>query len=79
LARRIFNTDLIILSGQEIDVMQTMSGMKLHEDVLDIAARIVHLSSPVYGNVTLHLPVISCIKASLHHVVEKRLEEIHVV
>jgi hypothetical protein len=33
----------------------------------------------VYGKVILHLPVISCIKASLHHVVEVKLEDIHVV
>jgi hypothetical protein len=33
----------------------------------------------VYEKVTLHLSAISCIKASLHHVVERRLEDIHVV
>jgi hypothetical protein len=33
----------------------------------------------VYGKVTLHLPAISRIKSSLHHVVEKNIEEIHVV
>jgi hypothetical protein len=33
----------------------------------------------VYGKVTLHLPVISRINASLHHVVERRLEDILVV
>jgi hypothetical protein len=33
----------------------------------------------VYGKVILHLPVISCIKASLHHVVEVKLEDIHVI
>jgi hypothetical protein len=33
----------------------------------------------VYGKVILHLPVISCIKASLHHVVELKIEHIHVV
>jgi hypothetical protein len=33
----------------------------------------------VYGKVTLHLPVTSRIKASLHHMVERRLEDIHVV
>jgi hypothetical protein len=38
----------------------------------------VHLNSPVYGKVTLHMPAISHIKASLHHVVERRLEDIHV-
>jgi hypothetical protein len=53
--------------------------MKWHKVVLDIYARLVHLNSPVYGKVTLHLPTISRIKASLHHVVERRLEDIHVV
>jgi hypothetical protein len=53
--------------------------MKWHRAVLDISTRLVHLNSPVYGKVTLHLPVISHIKASLHHVVERRLEDIHVV
>jgi hypothetical protein len=33
----------------------------------------------VYGKVILHLPTISCIKASLHHVVELKLEDIHVI
>jgi hypothetical protein len=53
--------------------------MKWHKAVLDISVRLVHLNSPVYGKVTLHLPAISRIKASLHHMVERRLEEIHVV
>jgi hypothetical protein len=33
----------------------------------------------VYGKVTLHLLAISCIKASLHHVVELKLEDIHAI
>jgi hypothetical protein len=53
--------------------------MKLHRAVLDIAGRLVHLDSPVYGKVILHLPVISRIKTSLHHVVELKLEDTHVV
>jgi hypothetical protein len=53
--------------------------MKLHGAVLDIAGRLVHLDSPVYGKVILHLPTISRIKASLHHVIELKLEGIHVV
>jgi hypothetical protein len=74
-----FETDLIVLSGQGIDVILGMSWMKWNKAVLDISARLVHLNSPVYGKVTLHLPAISRIKASLHHVVERRLEDIHVV
>jgi hypothetical protein len=79
LSGRVFETDLIVLSGQGIDVILGMSWMKRHKAVLNISARLVHLNSPVYGKVTLHLPTISRIKASLHHVVEKRLEDIHVV
>jgi hypothetical protein len=33
----------------------------------------------VYGKFILHLPAISRIKASLHHVVELKVEDIHVV
>jgi hypothetical protein len=51
----------------------------MHRAVLDIASRLVHLDSPVYGKDILHLPVTSHIKASLHHVVELKLEDIHVV
>jgi hypothetical protein len=33
----------------------------------------------VYGKITFHLPVISRIKASLHHVAEQKIEDIDVV
>jgi hypothetical protein len=79
LSGRIFSINLIILSGQGIDVILGMSWMKLHRAVLDIAGRLVHLDSPVYGKVILPLPAVSRIKASLHRVVELRLEDIHVV
>jgi hypothetical protein len=79
LPMRIFSTNLIILIGQGIDVILGMSWMKMHRAVLDIVGRLVNFDSPVYGKVILHLPAISCIKASLHHMVELRLEDIHVV
>jgi hypothetical protein len=79
LSGRVFETNLIVLSGQGIDVILGMSWMKWHKAILDISARLVHLNSPVYGKVTLHLRVISHVKASLHHIVERRLEDIHVV
>jgi hypothetical protein len=53
--------------------------MKLHRAVLDIANWLVHLDSPMYGKVILHLPVISRINASLHNMVELKLEDIHVI
>jgi hypothetical protein len=79
LDRRVFKADVIMLSGRGIDVILGICWMKWHKVVLDISARLVHLNSPVYGKVTLHLPMISRIKASLHHVVERKIEEIHVV
>jgi hypothetical protein len=53
--------------------------MKLHRAALDIAGQLVQLDSPMYGKVILHLPVISRIKASLHHVAELKLEDICVI
>jgi hypothetical protein len=79
LSRRIFRTNLIILGGKGIDVILGMSWMKLHRAVLDIAGRLVHLDSPVYGKVILHLPAIPHIEASLHHVAERKIKDIHVV
>jgi hypothetical protein len=75
----VFETGLIVLSGQGIHVILGMSWIKWHKAILDISVRLVHLNSPVYGKVALHLPAISRIKASLHHVIERRLEVIHVV
>jgi hypothetical protein len=53
--------------------------LELHKATLGIAGRLNHLDSPVYGKIILHLPVISRIKASLHHVAELKLEDILVV
>jgi hypothetical protein len=79
LSGRISSTNLNILGGQGIDVILGLSWMKLHRAVLDIAGRLVHLDSPMYGKVILHLAVISHIKASLHHMIKLKLEDIHVV
>jgi hypothetical protein len=70
LSERVFSTNLIVLSGQGIDVILGMRWMKLHKAILDIASRLVHLDSPVYGKVTLHLYAISHIKACLRHMIE---------
>jgi nicotinate-nucleotide pyrophosphorylase len=51
LSGRVFNTSLIVLSEQGIDVILGMRWMKMHQAILDIAARVVHLDSPVYGKV----------------------------
>jgi hypothetical protein len=75
----VFSIDLIILKGQGLDVTLGMSWMKLHRAVLDIVGQLVCMNSPMYGKVILHLHAISRIKATLHHVVEIKLEDIHVI
>jgi hypothetical protein len=47
--------------------------------MLDIAKWLVCLDSLVYGKVTLHLPVIVCLKAPVHHTVAKTIEGILMV
>jgi hypothetical protein len=48
LARQVFKTNLIVLSGEVIDVILGMSWMKWHMAILHISARLVHLNSLVY-------------------------------
>jgi hypothetical protein len=79
LAGQVFPTHLIVLDGQGIDVILGMSWMKMHKAILDIARRLVYLDSPIYGMVTLHLLVVVCLKASIHHTVAKNIEKILVV
>jgi hypothetical protein len=53
--------------------------MKMHQVVLDISARLVHLDSPIYGKVFLQLPPLAHLQASIYAVIAKSLDEIHVV
>jgi hypothetical protein len=79
LARQVFCTHLIVLEGQGIDIILRMSWMKLHNAILDIAKRLVYLDSLIYGNITLHLPVVVHMKASMYHTMTKSIKEIPVV
>jgi hypothetical protein len=79
LVRRVFSTTLIILEGQGIDVILGMNWMKMHRVVLDIYARLVHLDSSIYGKVSLQLPPVARLQASVYAVIAKSLDEIHVV
>jgi hypothetical protein len=74
-----FLTHLVILDGQGIDFISGMSLMKRHKAILDIAQRLVYLDSLIYGKDALHLPVVFCIEAFVHHAVVKSIEEIPMV
>jgi hypothetical protein len=53
--------------------------MKMHRVVLHICAHLVHLDSPIYGKVSLHLPHIAHLQASVYIIDAKSLDEIPVV
>jgi hypothetical protein len=72
-------TSLIILEGQGIDVILGMNWMKRHKVVLDISARLIHLDSPIFGKVSLQLPPVAHLHASIYTVTTKSLDEIPVV
>jgi hypothetical protein len=75
----VFPTTLIILEVQGIDVILSMNWMKMHQAVLDISAHLVHLNSPIYGKVSLQLPPVARLQASIYTIVVKGLDEIPVV
>jgi hypothetical protein len=53
--------------------------MKMHKALLDISARLVHLDSPMNDKVTLHLPIVARLQASIHATVAKSLVEIPII
>jgi hypothetical protein len=53
--------------------------MKIHQAVLDIYARLVHLDSPIFDKVSLQLPPVAHLQTYIHAIVAKSLDEIHVV
>jgi hypothetical protein len=79
LAERVFPTTFVILEGQGIDVILGMNKMKMHRAMLDTFAHLVHLDSYVYGEVSLQLPPVARLQASIFTVVAKSLDEIPVV
>jgi hypothetical protein len=75
LAGKIYKIGLIVLDGQEIDVIVGMG--RIAE--LDTAARVVRLDSPAHGIVTLQLSLPSVPTISVQHTTAKNLEDIPIV
>jgi hypothetical protein len=66
LAAKVYKPSLIILDGQGIDVILGMGWMKAHKALLDTAARVVHLDSPIHGIDVLELSSSSIASPSVH-------------
>jgi hypothetical protein len=49
LGGKVYKTHLIVLDGQDIDVILGMSWMRDHKSLLDTASRTVQLDSPDHG------------------------------
>jgi hypothetical protein len=75
----VFLTALIILEGQGIYVILDMNWMKTRQAVLDISAHLVHLDSPNHGKVSLQLPLVARLQASVYTTIAKSLNETPVV
>jgi hypothetical protein len=73
-----YKTCLIVLEGQGIDVILGMGWMKAHKTLLDTAARVVHLDSPIHGIHVLQLSSSSVAPPSVHHTAAQNLEGIPV-
>jgi hypothetical protein len=79
LVRRVFLTSLIIFEGQGKDVILDMNWMKRHKAILDISTRLVRLDSPIFDKVSMQLPPVIRLQASIHAVIAKSLDEIPTV
>jgi hypothetical protein len=75
---RVYKTCLIVLDGQEIDVILGMNWMKRHRALLDTDAWIVHLNSLEHGSIALHLSLPPATNAFVHHTATHNLEDIPV-
>jgi hypothetical protein len=78
LARKVYMPSLIILDGQGIDVILGMGWMKAHKALLDTAAQVVHLESPIHGTDVLQLSLTSVAPPSVHYTTAQRLDDISV-
>jgi hypothetical protein len=78
LAKKLYKTSLIALDGQGIDVILGMSCMKVHKALLDTAAQVVHLDSPIHGIDVLQLSSSSIATLSVHHTATQNLGDIPV-
>jgi hypothetical protein len=76
---KIFQTNLLTLGLDGIDVILGMDWMSHHKVLLDIAERRIEIASPVVGVSTLYLPLRGSADPSAYVSIATSLEEIPVV
>jgi hypothetical protein len=65
LVGRVFPTSLIILEGQGINVIIGMNWLRMHQAILDISTRLIHLYCHIFVKVSLQLPPVARLQASI--------------
>jgi hypothetical protein len=79
LGSKIFQTNLLTLGIDGIDVILGMDWLSHHRVLLDIAERRIEITSPVVGVSTLYLPLRGSVDPSAYVTIATSLEEIPVV
>ena len=79
LGGKIFQTQLLVLPSQGIDVILGMNWMKEHCVVIDTSSHIIQLNSPPYGPMDIHLSQHEIPTGAVFHLEAKSLEESPVV
>jgi hypothetical protein len=76
LAGKIYKPNLIVLDSQGLDKIFGMGWMKEHKALLDTAAQVVHLDSPMHGIHVLQLSSSSVVTFFIHHTAAQNLKDI---
>jgi len=79
LGRFFFQTKLIVLPSQGIDVILGMNWMKEQCAIINTSSRIIQLNSPTYGPMDIHLSQHEIPINAIYHLQGKALEETPVV
>jgi hypothetical protein len=79
LGSKVFQTNLLTLGLDGIDVISGMDWMTHHKVTLDIAERKIEITSPAVGVSTLYLPLRESMDPSAYVSIAANLEEIPVV
>jgi hypothetical protein len=76
LAGKLYKPTLIVLDGQELDIILRMGWMRAHKALLDTATQVVQLDSPIHGIYVLQLSSIPAATPSVHHTATQSLADI---
>jgi hypothetical protein len=79
LGSKIFKTTLLILGLENIDIILGANWMTQHRVVLDVAARILEIRSPTFGDLMLYLPSQETTQSCAFSMIELPLKKILVV